>query len=63
MSESEHWLLTLSAFGLWVAAVWIVYFVFLKEHIKDLESLTPEERARLMETRRQRDARLARRGL
>lgn len=63
MDESTHWLLTLSALGLWALAVWAVYYFFIRHHIRDINEMTDEERARLLETRRQRDARLSRRGL
>jgi hypothetical protein len=63
MDESTQWVLSLSALGLWALAVWAVYFFFLKKHMRELDELPDEERAKLLETRRQRDTRLSRKGL
>jgi len=63
MDESTHWLLTLSALGLWALAVWAVYFFFIKDQMKDLDEMSPEDRQSFLETRRQKYERITRRGL
>lgn len=63
MDESTHWVFSSIALGLWVLALWAVYFFFVRRHMKELDEMTPEERFKVLETRRQRDARLTRRGL
>jgi hypothetical protein len=63
MDESTHWLLSLIALGLWALAVWAVYFFFIKDQMKELDKMSLEERKKFLETRRQKDERLTRRGL
>jgi hypothetical protein len=63
MDESTHWLLSLLALGLWVLAVVSAYQFFVKPHMRELDEMAPEERAKILETRRQRDAKLTRKGL
>jgi len=49
-----HWLWTLGALGLWLLAVLLVYFLFLRKHIEDVKTL-PKESINIFETRYQRD--------
>jgi hypothetical protein len=49
-----HWLWTLGAFGVWLLAVWSVYFFFLRKHIEDIKTL-PKDSINFFETRHQRD--------
>ena len=55
MDESLHWVLSLTALGLWVLAVWAVYFFIIRRQLKNLEDVSPQGRAELLKTRRQRD--------
>jgi hypothetical protein len=54
MDERLHWILSLSAIGLWVIAVWALYFVVLRKHMKDIDSIEPEKLTAVFKTRRQR---------
>jgi len=55
MDESLHWVLSLTALGLWVLAVWAVYFFIIRRQLKDIENVSSGDRAELLKTRRQRD--------
>jgi hypothetical protein len=63
MDESMHWLLSIVALVLWAFTVVGVYIFLVKPHMRELDEMTPEERAKILETRRQREAKLTRMGL
>ena len=63
MNESMHWLLSLLALILWVFTVVGVYLFLVKPHMRELDEMSDEKRAKILETRRQRDAKLTRKGL
>jgi len=54
MDELSHWVWTLIAIGLWLVAVGLLYFFFIRRAIEVFELLPPEERAKVLRTRRQR---------
>jgi hypothetical protein len=54
MDERLHWILSLSALGLWTLAVWAVYFFFIRHQMKDIDEISVEQRKKLLETRNQR---------
>lgn len=58
-----HWLLSIVALVLWAFTVVGVYIFLVKPHMRELDEMTPEERAKILETRRQREAKLTRMGL
>ena len=53
MDELFHWIWTLTAIGLWLLAVGLIYFFFIRRAIKASELMTPAERAKALRTRRQ----------
>jgi phosphotransferase system glucose/maltose/N-acetylglucosamine-specific IIC component len=53
MDELFHWIWTLTAIGLWLLAVGLIYFFFIRRAIKAFELMTPAERAKALRTRRQ----------
>jgi hypothetical protein len=53
MDELSHWMWTLTAVGLWLLAVGLVYFFFLRGQMKNFDNITTTERAMLFKTRRQ----------
>jgi hypothetical protein len=55
MDERLHWIISLSALGLWVLAVWALYFFVLRKHMESYEDYSREELAEIFKTRRQRD--------
>jgi hypothetical protein len=55
MDERLHWIISLSALGLWVLAVWALYFFVLRKHMEPYEDYSREELAEIFKTRRQRD--------
>jgi hypothetical protein len=54
MDERLHWILSLSALGLWVVAVWALYFFVLRKHIVSDENQNRKELAEFFKTRNQR---------
>jgi hypothetical protein len=53
MDELSHWVLALTAIGLWLLAVGLIYLFFIRRAIKAFELMTPAERAKALRTRRQ----------
>jgi hypothetical protein len=53
MDELSHWVWALTAIGLWLLAVGLIYFFFIRDAIKAFELMTPAQRARALRTRRQ----------
>jgi len=53
MDELSRWVLSLTVIGLWLLAVGLIYFFFIRRAIEAFELLTPAERAKALRTRRQ----------
>ena len=53
MDELSQWVWSLAAIGLWLLAVGLIYFFFIRSAIKAFELMTPAERAKSLRTRRQ----------
>lgn len=53
MDELSQWMWALIAIGLWLLAVGLIYFFFIRGAIKAFELMTPAERAKALRTRRQ----------
>jgi cytoskeletal protein RodZ len=54
MDELSSWVLSLIVIVLWLLAVGLLYFFFIRRAIEVFELLPPEERAKVLRTRRQR---------
>jgi hypothetical protein len=55
MDDRLHWILSLSALGLWVIAVLALYFFVLRKHIESHKDYSREELNQLLKTRWQRN--------
>jgi phosphotransferase system glucose/maltose/N-acetylglucosamine-specific IIC component len=54
MDELSQWVWALTAIGLWLVAVGVIYFFFIRHATKAFELMTPADRAKVLRTRRQR---------
>ena len=53
MDELSQWVWALIAIVLWLLAVGLIYFFFIRGAIKAFELMAPAERAKALRTRRQ----------